>query len=277
VAAVLGLLLGCFLFVLNAVAARYRRDTSLRRQQEAAVRVVQTPTTTITTQAALSGADTGAWLMSTGDYAGTRSSKLAQITAANVGSLRATCAYQVGELGNFQSIPVVAAGLLYITTAESTIALDATSCRPRWKHVWAPMGREVWLRNRGVAVKDGRVVRGMPDGYLVALDAATGAVLWARSAADTKGGGNVHHAAAYLRGPRSDRARRRRQRRARMDRRVPIDRWYSSVAPRRHAGGGARQFAAGERWDSMDTFYSRHGHSHTVRPHRESVACIRSE
>jgi alcohol dehydrogenase (cytochrome c) len=188
VAAVLGLLLGCFLFVLNAVAARYRRDTSLRRQQEAAVRVVQTPTTTITTQAALSGADTGAWLMSTGDYAGTRSSKLAQITAANVGSLRATCAYQVGELGNFQSIPVVAAGLLYITTAESTIALDATSCRPRWKHVWAPMGREVWLRNRGVAVKDGRVVRGMPDGYLVALDAATGAVLWARSAADTKAG-----------------------------------------------------------------------------------------
>jgi alcohol dehydrogenase (cytochrome c) len=126
--------------------------------------------------------------MSTGDYAGTRFSKLAQITTANVRSLRATCAYQVGEVGNFQAIPVVVSGMLYITTAQSTIALDATTCRPRWKHVWTPLGSEVWVRNRGVAVKDGRVVRGTPDGFLVALDAATGAVLWARSVADAKKG-----------------------------------------------------------------------------------------
>jgi alcohol dehydrogenase (cytochrome c) len=187
-AIVVGLVLGCALFLLNAVVTMNRRNSSRRRLQEAALRVVQTPTTAIATQGALSGADTGAWLMSTGDYAGSRSSKLAQITTANVGSLRAMCAYQVGEVSNFQSIPVVASGLLYITTAHSTIALDATTCRPRWKHVWAPMGRQVWVRNRGVAVKDGRVVRGMPDGFLVALDAATGVVLWARSAADTEKG-----------------------------------------------------------------------------------------
>jgi alcohol dehydrogenase (cytochrome c) len=160
----------------------------MRRQQEATLHVIQTPTSTIATQRALSGADTGAWLMSTGDYAGTRSSKLAQITTQNVGSLRATCVYQVGEIRDFQSIPVVAAGLLYITTAHSTIALDAATCRPRWKHVWAPMGTGQWARNRGVALKDGRLVRGMPDGYLLALDAVTGAVLWARAAANVNEG-----------------------------------------------------------------------------------------
>lgn len=170
------MLLGCTLFVLNGIVTR----SNARREREAALRVVQQPTTRMTPEAV----DTGAWRMSAGDYAGTRSSTLAQITTANVGSLRATCVYQVGETGNFQSIPVVAAGLLYITTAQSTIALDATTCRPRWKHVWAPMGREIWVRNRGVAVKDGRVVRGMPDGYLIALDAVTGAVLWARQAAN---------------------------------------------------------------------------------------------
>lgn len=184
-AVVIGLLVGCVVF---GVSGWYRQAATLRVEREAVLRVRGTPTTAITTQAALSGADSGAWLMSTGDYAGTRSSKLAQITTANVGSLVPTCVYQVGEVGNFQSIPVMAGGLLYITTAYSTIALDATTCRPRWKHVWSPMGREVWVRNRGVAVADGRVVRGMPDGFLVALDAATGAVLWARAAADSKAG-----------------------------------------------------------------------------------------
>jgi alcohol dehydrogenase (cytochrome c) len=41
----------------------------------------------------------------------------------------------------------------------------------------------VWDRNRGVALKDGRLVRGTPDGYLLALSSETGAVLWARRVA----------------------------------------------------------------------------------------------
>ena len=34
-----------------------------------------------------------------------------------------------------------------------------------------------------MAIKDGRVVRGTPDGYLLALNADTGAMLWARQVA----------------------------------------------------------------------------------------------
>jgi alcohol dehydrogenase (cytochrome c) len=41
-------------------------------------------------------------------------------------------------------------------------------------------GGEGWQRNRGVAIKDGRVVRTTPDGYLVALSADRGQLLWAR-------------------------------------------------------------------------------------------------
>jgi alcohol dehydrogenase (cytochrome c) len=38
--------------------------------------------------------------------------------------------------------------------------------------------------NRGVALKDGRLVRGTPDGYLIALNMADGMLLWSRKIAD---------------------------------------------------------------------------------------------
>src|SRR5260221_4694081 len=65
----------------------------------------------------------------------------------------------------------------------STVALDAATCRLKWRHTWEPRATGGWARNRGVAIKDGRVVRGTPDGYLLALNAETGALLWARHVA----------------------------------------------------------------------------------------------
>lgn len=90
----------------------------------------------------------------------------------------------MGDPGHFQTNPIVYQGVMYITTPHATIALDAASCRPRWKHVWEPKDRDVWPWNRGVALKDGFVVRGTADGWLLALDAATGALLWARQVGD---------------------------------------------------------------------------------------------
>jgi alcohol dehydrogenase (cytochrome c) len=94
----------------------------------------------------------------------------------------------VGGDSNFQTGPIVYQGTMYITTARDTVALDATNCRPKWRHSWAPRDREVWRTNRGVAMKDGYVVRGTSDGYLLALNAATGALVWAVKAADAKQG-----------------------------------------------------------------------------------------
>ena len=42
--------------------------------------------------------------------------------------------------------------------------------------------------NKGAAIADGRVIRGTPDGHLIALDARTGALLWDRTVMDARGG-----------------------------------------------------------------------------------------
>jgi alcohol dehydrogenase (cytochrome c) len=148
-----------------------------------------TPTASEPTQAELrAGSPDGRiWLTVTRDYAGTRYSPLKQITTANVSRLRVACSFQVGEAPSFQTNPVVREGTMYITAGWSTLALDGATCKPKWRHDWRPAFASP-PANRGVAIKDGRVVRLTGDGYLVALDAATGRLLWARRVSDaTKG------------------------------------------------------------------------------------------
>jgi alcohol dehydrogenase (cytochrome c) len=128
--------------------------------------------------------DSANWPYHTRDYAGTRYSPLGQITTDNVGDLAPTCLYQLGEERNFQTGPVVFDGVMYITGVRTTAAIEANTCRPIWRYVWEPRDREVWLNNRGVAIQDGYVVRGTSDGYLLALDAADGSLIWARQVAD---------------------------------------------------------------------------------------------
>jgi alcohol dehydrogenase (cytochrome c) len=128
------------------------------------------------------------WLTHTRDYAGTRYSPLAQVNTGNVATLRAACLFQVGESGNFQTGPVVHDGTMYLTTLTATIAIDAATCRQKWRHSWQVVAANLPVNNRGVAIKDGRVIRGTTDGYLIALDAQTGTLLWARRAGDAAKG-----------------------------------------------------------------------------------------
>ena len=128
------------------------------------------------------------WLYHTHDYSGARYVELDQINERNASQLRAVCAFQVGDEGNFQTGPIVYQGTMYITTTRGTVALDATNCRPKWRHTWVPRDHEVWRNNRGVAIKDGYLLRGTADGYLLALNAASGALVWAVKAADAKQG-----------------------------------------------------------------------------------------
>ena len=132
------------------------------------------------------------WLFHTHDYLGTRFSPLDQINTTTAARLRPACVFQVGEQSNFQTGPVVYNGTMYVTTGASTIALDAATCRVKWRYTWQPRDNgglvAGGLTNRGVAIKDGRVVRGTPDGYLLALNAETGTLLWARQVAKTPDG-----------------------------------------------------------------------------------------
>jgi alcohol dehydrogenase (cytochrome c) len=179
---------------LNGAAGQLRRlqlaradpsaDSAARRTT--GIVTGRSPTLSAPTQRELDTAQANGrdWLYATHDYSGQRYSPLVEITSRSAPQLRPVCVYQVGDPGTFQTNPIVYDGTMYITTLHLTIALDGATCRPRWKSVWEPKDREVSPRNRGVALKDGFVVRGTSDGWLVALDAATGALLWARPVAD---------------------------------------------------------------------------------------------
>ena len=118
------------------------------------------------------------------DYAGQRFVDLKEITPANASSLRPVCIYQAGDLGRFATNPLVYQGTLYFTTGVSTIALDAATCRQRWRYDWKAKGKESFPSNRGAAIKDGKIIRGTNDGYLIALDAGSGQLLWDRHVSD---------------------------------------------------------------------------------------------
>lgn len=124
------------------------------------------------------------WLYHNQNYQGTRYSELEQIDQSNVAGLKQVCAYQLNSNSTMQTGPIVYQGTMYVTNATHTAAINAATCQKIWSHNWEPKDRMVWGNNRGVAIKDGYVVRGTADGYLLALDSANGNLLWARQIAD---------------------------------------------------------------------------------------------
>jgi len=128
------------------------------------------------------------WLHPNHDYNGSRFVDAGEINRSNVGRLSPVCIYQAGDARSFETNPIVYRGVMYITTPDSTVALDAATCRVRWSYYRKPKARENGLRQRGAAIKDGKLVRGTPDGYLLALNAETGEVLWERAAGNAAKG-----------------------------------------------------------------------------------------
>jgi alcohol dehydrogenase (cytochrome c) len=125
------------------------------------------------------------WAAYNGALTGTRFSPLSEITSANAASLRRICDFDLGERANFQSGLVVVGGTMYFTTAINTFAIDAASCRMRWKHSYIfrpgpPFDPN--KTNRGLAylvtASGPRIFRGANDGRVIALDASTGRELW---------------------------------------------------------------------------------------------------
>ncbi|WP_051378711.1 PQQ-binding-like beta-propeller repeat protein [Derxia gummosa] len=156
--------------------------------QAAAPAPAPTPVRGGPTQAELLGAarDRASWLYASKDWSGQRYVDLAQITPANANRLRAECIFRTDRSGATQSNPLVYDGVLYFTSEELTFAIDAATCRPRWTHRWDIKDGALSRTNRGVAIKDGRLVRGTPDGWLIELNMADGSLIWQRKIADAK-------------------------------------------------------------------------------------------
>jgi alcohol dehydrogenase (cytochrome c) len=144
------------------------------------------PTSASPSQQELNAAQSNAtdWLMTNHDYAGQRYIDLKQITSKNAASLRPVAMYQAGDTNTFHTNPLVYRGVMYLTTANSTMALNASNAQLLWRHDWRPKGKPGWPVQRGVAIKDGLVVRGTHDGYLIALDAASGKLVWDKALVD---------------------------------------------------------------------------------------------
>jgi alcohol dehydrogenase (cytochrome c) len=147
----------------------------------------------------------GAWLTYSGSYRSHRFSPLAEITAENVSRLRPVWIYQVRGEGQVETSPIVADGMMIVTEPPTTVtALDPRTGRPIWSHV-RPMPADLRLigfpaTNRGVAALDGMVYVGSLDGYLIALDAQTGAVRWEVKVADNASGHSITMAPLALDG-----------------------------------------------------------------------------
>ena len=109
---------------------------------------------------------------------GQRFSPLKEITPTNAGGLGEVCRVQIDGPTTFHAALVVVDGVIYTNTGRETVALDATTCAVRWKYTYQPEEERYSPSNRGVAVLDGRVFRGTGDARLLALDAATGKLLW---------------------------------------------------------------------------------------------------
>lgn len=133
------------------------------------------------------------WLLPNHDYSTQRHVPLTQITRDNAADLRPVCSYDIGDTSRFGSGPLVYRGVMYVTSGDTTVALDAATCALRWRHVWR--GKNVpddggpprtvanAFKSRGAAIKDGKLVRATSDSHLIVLDLTTGKVLWARQVA----------------------------------------------------------------------------------------------
>src|SRR5262245_48644915 len=118
--------------------------------------------TTRPTQGELKAARTNAtdWLLPNHDYGGQRFVDLKQINRRNAASLEVVASYPVADAYPFHNNPIVYQGVMYVATTNSTMALDATSLKVKWRVDRKPRGADGWPMNRGVALKDGKVIRG---------------------------------------------------------------------------------------------------------------------
>ncbi len=118
------------------------------------------------------------WLTVNNRLDGQRFSPLKQITPANASQLGEVCRVQIDGPTTFHAGLVVADGVIYTDTGRETVAIDATTCALRWRNSYEPEEERYSPSNRGLALLNGRIFRGTGDARLIALDAASGKLLW---------------------------------------------------------------------------------------------------
>lgn len=132
----------------------------------------------------------GNWLTYGRTYNEQRFSPLQEINDKNIGRVGLAWFHDLDTRRGQEATPIVVDGVMYFTTAWSKVlALNAASGALLWSY--DPKVIPEWavnaccdVVNRGVAVWGGKVFFGTLDGRLIALDAATGKLVWEKLTID---------------------------------------------------------------------------------------------
>ena len=164
-------------------------DSSVSEPATAAV-----PSVTSVDKARLVAADSEAsnWLTHGRTYDEQRFSPLDEIDRENVGELGLAWYFDVPTRRGMEATPIVVDGRMYVTGSWSIVyALNAATGEELWRY--DPQVPKSWgqyaccdVVNRGVAAWGDSVFVGTLDGYLVALDAATGEERWRKDTIDRR-------------------------------------------------------------------------------------------
>jgi len=139
----------------------------------------------------------GEWRLPAGDYASSRYSELDQITPANAKNIHAAWTFSTGVLRGHEGQPLVVDNTMYLVTPYPNVsyALDLTKeGQPlRWKV--RPENSQVAVGiaccdvvNRGAAFDNGKIFYNLLDGHTVAIEVASGKLLWRTKMADMSRG-----------------------------------------------------------------------------------------
>ena len=132
------------------------------------------------------------WLTYSGRYSGWRYSGLDQISSSSASHLAMQWTFQVADLGQFETTPIVVDGVLYGTGQNNrAFALDARTGRAIWRYQRSLPDKIqpcCGMVNRGFAILGDRLFMATLDAHVIALDAKTGNVIWDVTAADYRQG-----------------------------------------------------------------------------------------
>lgn len=122
-----------------------------------------------------------------------RFSPLDQINRDTVKRLVPVWNYSLNDSRGQETFPLVKDGVMYVTTHNSTAAIDAHTGKQIWKTMVeypaeTPRVACCGIVNRGAALYEGKLFRTTLDANVVALDAATGKEVWKTNSIDFKTG-----------------------------------------------------------------------------------------
>ncbi|MEJ8854961.1 PQQ-dependent dehydrogenase, methanol/ethanol family [Variovorax robiniae] len=128
------------------------------------------------------------------DYSEARFSKLDQVNAGNVKQLGLAWTYNLESTRGVEATPLVVDGIMYVTATWSVVhAIDTRTGQKLWTFDPKVDKTKAYKGccdavNRGVAMYEGKIFLGAFDGRLIAIDAATGKMVWEKNTVEGQKG-----------------------------------------------------------------------------------------